>query len=260
MSLNRISFSAVKKNLYWIAILIFLFLLWQWLVSILIIPEYILPTPSKIALKIIQKQQYLIRHSLITLSEILAGFALGVSAAFILSLGMVYSKTMEKVVYPLLMLIQVTPKVAIAPLFLIWFGFGLLPKIIIAALVGFFPSIINTVKGLKSIDSELADLMHSLSANKRQFLIKVRIPSALPYVFAGLKVSMALSVIGAVIGEFVGASRGLGYVIIIANSNLETALVFASLFILSIIGIGSFGIICLIESLYSWHKPLEFSI
>lgn len=260
MTVIKISLSSIKKYLCSIFILILLLLLWQWALKIFKIPEYILPSPSEIILKIIQKQQYLIKHSLITLSEILAGFMLGMLAAFILSLGIVYSRTMEKVIYPLLMLVQVTPKVAIAPLFLIWFGFGLLPKVIITALVGFFPIIINTVRGLKSIGPDLADLMYSLSVTKRQMLTKIRIPSSLPYVFAGLKVSITLSVLGAIVGEFVGANRGLGYVIIIANSNLETTLVFACLAILSIIGVGLFGIICLIEFLYSWHKPLEFSI
>ncbi|NQU18531.1 ABC transporter permease [bacterium] len=228
--------------------------------NILKIPEYILPSPSGIILEIIQKQQYLIKHSLITLSEILIGFVLGMSAAFIISLGILYSKTIEKVVYPLLIFTQVTPKIAIAPLLLIWFGYGLLPKIIITALVGFFPIVINTVRGLKSIDLELADLMYSLSATKRQMMTKIRIPSSIPYVFVGLKVSITLSVIGAIVGEFVGADRGLGYIIMISNANLDTALVFACLIILSIIGLGLFWVICLVESFYSWCRPIESSI
>lgn len=260
MKVIKILFSLVKKHFCSIFILILLLLLWQLAVEIFKMPEYILPSPSAIIFKIIQKQQYLMKHSLITLSEILAGFVLGMLAAFILSLGILYSKTMGKIIYPLLIFAQVTPKIAIAPLFIIWFGYGLLPKVVITALVSFFPIIINTVKGLKSIDSELVDLMYSLSVTKRKMLAKIRIPSSLPYVFAGLKISITLSVIGAIVGEFVGSASGLGYVIIIANSNLETALVFSCLAILSIIGLGLFGMICLLESLYSWHKPLEASI
>ncbi|MBM3253444.1 MAG: ABC transporter permease [Candidatus Omnitrophica bacterium] len=256
----KISLSLIKKHLPSLLTLIFLLLLWQWLVDILKIPGYILPSPLEIISEIIQKKQYLIRHSLITLIEILTGFALGMLIAFIISLGILYSKIMEKVIYPLLIFTQVTPKIAIAPLFLIWFGYGLLPKIVVTALVAFFPIIINTVKGLKSIDMELADLMYSLSATKRQILNKIRIPSSLPYVFAGLKVSISLSVIGAIVGEFVGADRGLGYIIMISNANLETAQVFACLIILSIMGVGLFLAICLIESLYSWQKSAEFII
>lgn len=260
MKATKVSLSLIKKHLPCIFVLIFLLLLWQWAVKIFKIPEYILPSPLKIISEIIQKQQYLIRHSLITLTEILTGFVVAMLAAFIISLGILYSKTIEKIIYPLLIFTQVTPKIAIAPLFLIWFGYGILPKVVITALVAFFPIIINTINGLKSVDIELADLMYSLSATKRQMLTKIRIPSSLPYVFAGLKISITLSVIGAIVGEFVGADRGLGYIIMISNANLDTALVFACLIILSIIGVGLFLVVCIVESLLSWHKPIELSI
>ncbi len=254
MMVIKILVSWIKKYLCCILVLIFLLFCWQGAVKIFRIPEYILPSPSEIILMIIQKHQYLIKHSAITLSEILIGFLLGTSAAFIISLGILYSKIMEKIVYPLLVFTQVTPKIAIAPLLLIWFGYGLLPKIIITALVSFFPIIINSVKGLKSIDPELVDLMYSLSATKREMLTKIRIPFSLPYVFAGLKISITLSVIGAIVGEFVGADRGLGYIIVISNANLDTTLMFACLVILTIIGMGLFLSICLIEHFFSWYK------
>jgi NitT/TauT family transport system permease protein len=260
MRATKISFSLIKKHLSCIFTLIFSLLFWQWAVKIFNIPEYILPSPTQIVSSAIKYQQQLIKHSLITLSEILIGFTLGTMVAFIISLGILYSKVLEKAIYPLLIFFQVTPKVALAPLFLIWFGYGLLPKILITALISFFPIIVNTVKGLKSIDAELIDLMYSLSATKIQILTKIRIPSSLPYLFAGLKIGITLAVVGAVVGEFVGASKGLGYVIMLSNANLETSLVFASIVILSIIGIVLFLLINLIESLCSWHRPVDINI
>lgn len=205
--INRNLYLSLKKSLHWVFSSILLLILWQWAVKILHIPEYILPSPTEIFFTAIQYQQHLIKHSLITFYEILIGFTLGLTAAFIISLGILYSQVLEKFIYPLLISFEVTPKIALAPLFLIWFGYGLLPKILITALISFFPIIINTVKGFKSIEMELIDLMYSLSATRRQMLIKIRMPSSLPYVFAGLKIAITLSVTGAVIGEFVGANK-----------------------------------------------------
>jgi len=227
--------------------LIGVFAFWQLAVLIFEIPSYVLPMPTKILTTLFIQKQYLIKHSMVTLVEILLGFGIGSAFGFVLALAISSFRFLEKVLYPLLIFTQVTPKIAVAPLFIIWFGYGLLPKVIITALMSFFPVVVNMVKGLKQVHPDLVSLMSSLSATKKQILYKIRLPSAMPFLFSALKVSITLSVIGAVIGEFVGADKGLGYVIMVANANLETSLVFAALTILCFIGTTLFLIIGVIE-------------
>lgn len=230
---------------------IVIFISWQVIVSVFEIPPYILPAPTSILNALFTQKYYLIKHSLTTIIEILLGFSLGGIIGFVLALGIASSKFLEKTLYPLLILTQVTPKIAVAPLLIIWFGYGLLPKIVVTALVSFFPMVINTVRGLKEVHPDMIDLMRSLSATKKQILYKVRLPNSMPFIFSALKLSITLSVVGAVIGEFVGADKGLGYVIMVANANLETELAFASLVILCMIGTILFLIIILIEKILS---------
>lgn len=229
---------------------------WQIIVLALNIPEYILPSPSQIGEQIIAKYPLLLKHTYVTFLETISGFALGAGLAFLFALGMSYSKTFEALIYPFLIMSQTTPRIAIAPLLLIWFGYGLLPKIIVSAIVCFFPIVVGTLRGIKSVDPELLELMSSYGATKTETLVKVKVPSALPYIFAALKVSITLSVIGAVVGEFVGSDAGLGYLIIHANANLNTSLMFAEILILSLMGVCLFGVIGIIERrVLSWHTP-----
>lgn len=238
------------KLLDYIPVLLFsigLLIFWQFTVFIFGIPNYILPTPLKILDTLFIQRAYLINHSFTTITEILLGFFIGCSFGFVLALGIASFKFLEKVLYPLLIFTQITPKIAVAPLFLIWFGYGLLPKIIVTALMSFFPIVINTVKGLKHVSPDFIDFMHSLSATKKQILYIIRLPNSIPFLFSALKLSITLSVMGAVIGEFIGSDKGLGYVIMIANANLDTELLFASLVILCIIGSVLFLFIGVIE-------------
>jgi NitT/TauT family transport system permease protein len=163
---------------------------------------------------------------------------------------------------PLLLVAQLVPKVAIAPILLIWFGYGLLPKILIAFLVAFFPIVVNVASGLAAVERELLDLGHSLEATRWQIFWKFRMPTALPELFSGMKIAITLAVIGAIIGEFVGGNRGLGYLILIANQDLDTPLAFAALLILSVVGIVLYALIELAEWLLipwsaSVHHYLE---
>ncbi|MBU1862236.1 MAG: ABC transporter permease [Candidatus Omnitrophica bacterium] len=237
----------IKENVAWIMALFFVLLLWQGGVKFFHVPEYILPTPSQIIAEMSVSYRSLMRHSWVTIGEIVMGFTLGMISAFILSIGIVYSRTIKRAVYPFLMFFQVVPKMALAPIFLVWFGYGILPKVLISALVCFFPIVINTVRGLTAIEKELLDLTYSLNATKTQVLRKIRIPLSLPYVFSGLKIAISLSVIGAVVGEFIGTDRGLGYLIMMANANLETAMMFSTIIVLSFIGITLFLVVCLGE-------------
>lgn len=225
----------------WSCIQVLLFLtgmlvLWQIATFIFKIPTYILPSPLKVLETLLIQREYLISNSITTIIEILLGFFIGSLFGFVLALLIVSSKPLEKVLYPILIFNQITPKLAVAPLFLIWFGYGLLPKIIVTALMSFFPIVVNTVKGMKNVHPDFIDLMHSLSATKKQILYTIRLPNSVPFLFSALKLSITASVIGAVIGEFIGSNKGLGYVITLANTNLDTEVVFASLLILCIIG------------------------
>jgi NitT/TauT family transport system permease protein len=177
---------------------------------------------------------------------------------FVIAIGIAYSRWVSEMTYPFLVAAQVLPKVALAPLFLIWFGFGLTPKVVIAALIAFFPIVINTARGLSSVEPELIQYMHSLGANWREIFFKISLPWALPYVFASFRISIGLAVVGAVVGEFISSDSGLGYVISYANTSLDTDVMFAGLLVLSALGVALFLVIVLIERVtLSWQIAVE---
>ncbi len=166
-----------------------------------------------------------------------------------------YSRLVESFVYPLLVFSQSIPKIAIAPLFVVWFGFGIFPKVISAFLLGFFPVVVATVMGFKSIETDMIDLARSMRASRWQMFLKFSLPQALPSIFSGLKVSATLAVVGAVVGEFVGSNSGIGYVLQIANGNFDLPLMFAALFVLSMMGVILFALVDLAEKLMiPWHQ------
>jgi len=216
-------------------ILIILFL-WHYLVVLLNFPPYILPLPTSIPAELLKAPGLFWYHSWITIYETFAGLGLSVVLGVPIAITIVWSRTLEKAIMPLLVISQTFPKSAVAPLFIIWFGYGTLPKIIISFLVAFFPIVINTIMGLRSVDPDMLDLVHSLSASKIQVFRKARIPTAVPFFFSGLKIAITLALIGAIVGEFVGADKGLGYLLIAANNNLDTTLCFAALGVLVTVG------------------------
>lgn len=248
----------IERYLYSIIFAVVFLASWQFIVRIANIKEYILPAPTDIINEFLKNYRMLIRHTWVTLFETLSGFFIGASVGFLLGVFIVSFKIIEKTIYPFVVGFQSVPKIAIAPLLLIWFGFGILPKIIVTSLVALFPVIVNTVRGLKSVETELIDLMNSLKASKKQILLKIRLPASLPYVFSALKISITLSVVGSVVAEFVGADRGLGYLIIIGNVQLQTSLMFAAIIILSLMGVFLFYIIHLIEkAVLFWHVSVR---
>jgi NitT/TauT family transport system permease protein len=188
-------------------------------------------------------------HSLITLYETGLGFILGIVIGVSLAILIVYSPFLQTAIYPLLVVAQVVPKLALAPLVLIWFGYGILSKVVIAFLISFFPIIVNTASGLREVEPEMIDLVTSLNATKWQVFKKIRLPNSLPHLFSGLKISITFAVIGAIVGEFVGGDSGVGYLIIIATHELKTAMLFAAIIISSIIGILAYGVIVLLEKI-----------
>jgi NitT/TauT family transport system permease protein len=197
---------------------------------------------------------YLALHTAVTLYEILWGFALAVLIGVPLAMVIVASPSFERAVYPLLVASQSVPKIAVAPLLIFWAGLGIFPKILVAFLISFFPVVIDTVVGLRSVEPEMLHLARSMGASGPKVFLKIRLPHALPNVFAGLKVAVTLAVVGAIVGEFIQADRGLGYALLQANAMLNTKLSFATIVILAVIGVVLFAVVDRIERwLIPWH-------
>ncbi len=238
--------------------LLILVFLWQVACTAFKIPAFLIPSPADVGLRLYEKRDLYFSHLLVTLYETTAGFFLAVMFGIISAAIIVVIPKLRTVVMPLLLVAQLVPKVAIAPLLLIWFGYGLMPKVLVAFLVAFFPIVVNGASGLSAVQPELLELGHSLKASRWQTFWKFRMPTALPELFSGMKVAMTLAIIGAIIGEFVGGNRGLGYLIIVANQELDTALAFASIVLLSLMGIVLYGLIELFERwLMPWHLPVD---
>ncbi len=231
---------------------------WYAIIYFLNMPHYILPRPERILVEIFQQYHLMLQHGWVTTYEAVAGFLLGVAIGVPCAVLIVWSEPVGRALMPLLIFSQTMPKVAIAPLFLLWFGFGILPKVVVAFLICFFPIVISMATGLRSVETEMLELVRSMSATKLQVFFKARVPTSLPFLFSGLKVSITLSVIGAIVGEFVGSNSGLGYLVLVANGSVDTPLLFAVLIILACIGFGLYGVVSLLEPLFiPWHAAVK---
>jgi len=251
MNAKRLITSPALRPLWLVVMLI---VLWDVFIRLFKIPPYLIPNPLSVAKQLVAEWPMLWRETLPTLYATLAGFALSALVGVPIAMWIAYSRLVESFVYPLLVFSQSIPKVAIAPLFVVWFGFGLVPKVIAAFLLGFFPVVVATVQGFKSVEGDVIDLARSMGANPLKIFLKFRLPHALPAIFSGLKVSVTLAVVGAVVGEFVGSNSGLGYVLQKANGTFDLPLMFAALVILSMIGVLLFLVLELIERwLMPWH-------
>lgn len=240
--------------------LVLFFVVWEGAVRLFSIPQFVLPAPSLIISRFLQDlaSAEIWGHVAMTLTEILAGFA--VAAILGLALGSVVAlnRSAEKIAYPYLLAMQTVPKVAIAPLLIIWAGFGIQSKIITAALIAFFPILVNVITGLKSVEGNRLLLMRSLKASPWQTFKKVRLPGMLPYYFAGLEIGIVFATIGAVVGEFIGASKGLGMLIVMRQGAIDVAGVFSVLIFLSLLGITLNLILKAVARRYvSWSRELK---
>ncbi|MBU2497576.1 MAG: ABC transporter permease [Proteobacteria bacterium] len=243
---------AFYKYLLPVFLIIGLLILWQILCTLFEIPVWLLPSPGRIITSTVKWARFLPMHTGVTLYETVAGFFLSLVIGLPLAILVVYSAVLRNTIYPILLVFQSVPKVAIAPLFLIWIGYGEMSKVLIAAIVAFFPIVVNTATGLESVEPEILELSRSLHATKLQIFFKIRFPWALPHIFSGMKVAISLAVVGAVIGEFVGSDRGLGYLILAASGEMNTALIFGVMAILALVGIVTFTAIALLEK---WICP-----
>jgi NitT/TauT family transport system permease protein len=235
-----------------------LLVVWALITAVFKIPEYLLPSPVIVAKRIVTDWPLLSRNFAYTLLEVVVGFCVsvlvGIPAAFLV----VLSRPVERILMPIIVASQAVPKVAIAPLLVIWLGFGLLPKVVISFLIAFFPVLVSTSTGLRSVETDMIDLVRSMGASTMKIMFKVRLPTALPQIFSGLKVAISLSVVGALVGEFVGADRGLGYIMMTASGALDGTLVWATLIVLIFLGVVLFQIVAMIERFaIRWHVSVR---
>lgn len=246
---------AMAAYLYPTVFIIIAFVAWWIVTESGLVAAYILPSPRDTAAAFTENPTYLARHTWVTTWETLLGFVISVVVGIAVAIVMVYSRTLERTFYPLILFAQVIPKIAIAPLFIVWLGFGPEPKILVAVLMAFFPIVIAGISGLRTIDPEILELTSTMGASRWKTFMKVRFPAALPELLSGMKIAATLAVTGAVVGEFVGANEGLGYVILQANGNIDTAMLFAALIIMSLLGVLLFAIIQVAEQiLVPWHS------
>jgi ABC-type nitrate/sulfonate/bicarbonate transport system permease component len=222
--------------------------IWELLVRAFDVPPWLLPAPSAIALRFV-KATNLAYHTGLTVVEALSGFAISAVVGITLAAFIVHSRFLERGVFPYIIISNAIPIIAIIPLLTIWFGYGITPKILIAAIITFFPIVTNTTRGLKSADRRILDFMYSINATRREIFFKVQLPSALPYIFAGFKIAASLSLVGAVVAEFYGADRGLGYLVITSATQLRTDLLFVSIIVLAALGVSLFSLFGYLEKL-----------
>jgi putative hydroxymethylpyrimidine transport system permease protein len=228
---------------------------WDLLADLLSIRDYLVPAPTQIAGALWEERELLAEDAWVTLREVVAGFALALVAGVALAVAMHLSPVVRRALYPLLVASQTVPIVVLAPVLVVWFGFGIVPKLLIIALICFFPIAVNTYDGLRSVDPELTKMLRTLGADRRQILRDAELPWSLPYIFSGAKVAVAVAVIGAVFGEWAGADSGLGHLILISSGELSTDLTFAAIFVLSLMAIGLFALLALLERrIVDWRE------
>jgi len=248
---------ALNILLPFIAVIAFL-VLWSAGVRVFEIPDYLLPAPEDVIRRIARDWYVLARNASYTVQSVLSGFAAAVLVGVPLAFAVVLSRSVERVTMPFLVMSQTIPKVAIAPILVVWLGFGILPKIAIVFLIAFFPIVVSTVVGLKSVENDMIDLVRSMGATTLKIMLRVRGPTALPQMFAGFKIAICLSVVGAIVGEFVGSDKGLGYLLLTATGTLDGTLVWSALFILIAIGIVLFAMVSKLERLaIPWHVSIR---
>ena len=219
------------------------------------VKEYLVPAPAAVAAAFADDPMRFIDAARLSLAAALGGLLIASLAAFALAVLMAHSRPAERAVYPWALMLKVTPIVAVYPLFTIWFGFSIWPKMLIAALITFFPMLVNAVIGLRSVDAQALDFMRALDASRAQVFWKLRLPASLPYVFAALRISVPLSLIGAVVAEFLSGASGMGQLILIANGDFDTATLFAAVFVLALMGVFLTAAVSIVERrVLFWHE------
>lgn len=241
----------------WPSVVLFLglFVLWELAVDLLDVSSFVLAKPSEFIAEMWTSRELLLQGTWVTLEEVIYGFLISIVIGVLLAVLIARFQLFDRAVYPLVVLFQVVPKVALAPIFILWFGYGLAPKLVLVVVIAFFPITLNMIVGLKSVDSDLLLLMRSVGSSRNQILTRIQIPTSLPYLFAGLRIGITFAVIGAVVAEFAGASEGLGYLIQFASTQLDTPLMFAALTLISVLGLLLYYGMSLVEFLLKGKFP-----
>ena len=252
--ISRKIFDLVPAILLFAAVIV----LWQLAVSVFGVREYLLPSPGSVVRSMFGGGIDWVGHIWVTALAIFGAFLLAAIAGVLLGTLIAWSATLSRALMPFLVFVNTLPKVAIAPLFLLWLGYGVVPNMLIGALIGFFPVVINTAVGLSQIDTDMLDLGRVFNAPKWKVFAKIRIPNAYPYILSALKVTATSAVVGAIVGEFVASQRGLGYVIITSQSSMNTPLAFAALVWISILGLLLFGAVAVMSRVLApWAEGQE---
>ena len=243
--MNSLS-GAARRYLPSVLIFVGLGIAWQLVVSFMGVREYILPSPASVWRAMTDGSLRWGHHAMITTVEVLGGFVIAAVVGILLGTAIAWSDTASRALMPFLVFVNTLPKVAIAPLILLWFGYGIIPNMLIGAIIGFFSVVINTAAGLSQIDQDLIDLGRVFNAPKWRVFVKIRIPNAFPYILSALKITATSAVVGAILGEFVASQAGLGFVIITSQSSMNTPVAFASVAFVSVIGLSLFGCVALL--------------
>jgi len=230
------------------AVLSHLALLALWQVASMRLPAYILPSPLAVLETLSQPSYNWGMHIGTTSAEVFGGYVLAVAVGIALALAFSWSRPLRSLLMPLLVTLNMIPKVAMAPLFVVWLSYGIVPNMVIAFTICFFPIVLTTVRGLKEVEPDLLDLVRSLHGTRWQVFVKIQLPSALPYVFSGMKVAAILAVAGAVVGEFIGSEKGLGYLLLSVQASLDTAAMFMALILITLIGMALYGAVLALEA------------
>ena len=241
--------TAAESWLPTLALAVLVVALWEATIRLFNVSSYIVPAPSAIVVAMIREAWPLAAAAVVTAKEILVGFLAAAVVGIALALIVARFRLFGRALYPLIVLFQNVPKVALAPIFILWFGYDLAPKVGLIVVIAFFPVTLSILTGIEAVEPSLIALMRSVGAGPNEILIKIQMPHALPNLMAGLKIAATFSVIGAIVGEFAGASAGLGYIIQFASTQLDTALVFAALVVVSVVGVGFYYLVEYFERL-----------
>jgi NitT/TauT family transport system permease protein len=248
----------VARIVYPALVFVVLVLAWQWAAQRALLPAYVMPAPSAIAVRMAATAAVMLDHAVVTTAEILCGFALATVLGVLLAWMLAHWRIFEQAFYPWLVFIQVLPKVALGPLLVVWLGVGFLPKALVSFLLAFFPVMIDTLVGLKSVQRDYVFLLRSMGATPLKRFMYFQLPHALPYIFASLKVAITFAAVGAIVGEFIGADQGLGYVLIVATGTMDTVLMFVALVWISLLSLLLYALVGVCERVFvSWHTSVR---
>jgi putative hydroxymethylpyrimidine transport system permease protein len=228
---------------------------WELAADALSIEPFLIPAPSEVAEALWQDRSLLAENGWVTLQEVLGGFAIAVAAGVGFAIALHLSPALRRAIYPILVASQTVPIIVIAPILVVWFGFGIGPKLAIIALICFFPLTVNTLDGLRSVEPDAVKLMRTLDAGRTTILRRLELPTSLPFMFSGAKIAVAVAVIGAVFGEWAGSDSGLGHLMLESSAQLLTARLFAAVAVLSALAISLFGLLALLERRVAWWGP-----